>query len=136
MPSHIRVLRVIFAAHHKHGIVLRARKTKLLQKKVDFQGFSESGNRIEMEEQYLEQIVALRCKRPATPEELLSRLGFLSYYSQFVPRFAELTSSLTLWKNKRYLIWSEEMKKDWLELVDKFAKANRRHLLRVDPNIT
>ena len=130
--EHLKVLRHVFQAHKEHGIVLKAKKTKLFQQQVDFLGFTVSGAGISMKDQYLEQIMALKENLPNTPKELSSRLGFMGYYSQFVPRYAELTSSLTPWKNKRQLVWSEDMKADWAALVDEFSKANRRCFLRVD----
>ena len=130
--GHLKVLRRIFQAHKEHGIVLKAKKTKLFQQQVDFLGFTVSGAGISMKDQYLEQIVALKENLPSTPKELSSRLGFMGYYSQFVPRYAELTSSLTPWKNKRQLVWSDGMKADWAALVDEFSRANQRCFLRVD----
>ena len=79
------VLREVFRAHHEHGIVLKAKKTKLFQRRVDFLGFTVSGAGIAMKDQYLEQIRALKENLPTTPKELSSRLGFMGYYSQFVP---------------------------------------------------
>ena len=84
--EHLELLREVFQAHSEHGIVLKAKKTKLFQKKVDFLGFTVSGEGISMKDQYLEQIVALKNNLPTTPKELSSRLGFMGYYSQFVPR--------------------------------------------------
>ena len=41
--GHVEVLREVFRAHHEHGIVLKAKKTKLFQHRVDFLGLIVSG---------------------------------------------------------------------------------------------
>ena len=74
---HVQLLRAVFQAHSEHGIVLKAKKTKLFQNQVDFLGFNVSSDGISMKDQYPEQIKALKENLPTTPKELSSRLGFM-----------------------------------------------------------
>ena len=75
--GHMEVLREVFKAHHDHGIVFKAKKTKLFQHRMDFLGFTVSGAGIGMKDHYLEQTKALKDNSITTPNELSSRLGFI-----------------------------------------------------------
>ena len=76
-------------------------------------------------------------KAPTSGKELQQLVGFLQYFSSFVPGFSQLTAPMNALRNKRHVSpWDsmEECKENLQKLKDAFAKPIRlRHyLLPVD----
>ncbi|MCP3664443.1 MAG: hypothetical protein GY696_18470 [Gammaproteobacteria bacterium] len=58
-----------------------------------------------------------------SPKELNTLLGFLGYYSRFIPEFSLLTAEMNAQKTAKVLEWTEKISTKLAQLKEKFAAA-------------
>ena len=121
LKEHIEKLGEVLRAHKEAGIRLNPEKTHLLQTKVEYLGYQLSEEGISMVPSYVQQI--LNWPSPKTGKECASVIGFLSYYSSFIPEFSMLTAEMNAAKNKKDFKWTETMEKKFLQLKEEFKKS-------------
>ena len=67
---------------------------------------------------------------PTKPKDVVSFVGFMQYYSQFVLSFSELSVPLNQIKNKRKLNWTLELEKCFKGLKRAFRDVSGwKHLV-------
>ena len=96
MEQHVQEFGKVLQMHREAGIKLRASKTFIFQKEVDYLGFRITQEGIKMKEEYVQRIQ--EWERPTTVKELATWLGFAGYYRTFIPRFSELTNEMNAQK--------------------------------------
>ena len=99
--EHLDSVEKVLEAHMKAGIRLKPSKTLFSQEKVEFLGFTVSGEGITPTDKYIKTIRDMQ--PPKTGKEMSSLLGFLGYYREFIPAFARLTEGMNSLRNKRTL---------------------------------
>ena len=132
IDSHLDLIEKVLQAHLAAGVVIKAKKTFLFQKSVEFLGFQVSEQGIGMTDKFTNKVLDWPC--PSTAKELSAALGFFAYYSSFIPKFAELTAELNRHKNARVFKWSQEMDHDFKALKDEFRRQTVKHHLIEGPN--
>ena len=120
LHDHIEQLRKVFEAHRKANIKLNPSKTKLFKERVEYLGHQLSKEGIHMIDEYVQRI--REWPAPKNHKQLSTLLGFLSYYRNFIPRFAELTAKMHAIKKTEKFTWTEEMEQNFKILKDQFTK--------------
>ena len=113
----------VLEAHVDAGIKLKAKKTFLFEKAVDFLGHRVSAGGITLSHRHLEAINNIQ--RPTSGKAVQQMIGFMQYFGSFVPRFSQLTAPMNALRNKRHLApgdWTDECEKNLQILKDSFAK--------------
>ena len=121
VADHVPQMRQVFEAHRKAGIKLKAKKSKLFQKKIQYLGHMLSHEGIGMVPEYVERIK--NWPPPSTVAELNSVLGFYGYYRTFIPEYADLTCEMNAQKKATKLEWTPGMDEQFQQLKDKFQNA-------------
>jgi len=121
VADHVPQMRQVFEAHRKAGIKLKAKKSKLFQKKIQYLGHMLSKEGIGMVPEYVERIK--NWPSPNTVAELNSCLGFYGYYRSFIPEYAALTCEMNAQKKAAKLDWTPTMEENFQKLKDKFESA-------------
>ena len=75
----------VISMHSEAGIKIKAEKTHLMQKEVDYLGYRVTEQGIKMKEDYVERIS--KWPTPKTVKELATFIGFTSYYRSFIPNY-------------------------------------------------
>ena len=123
--EHLHALDKVLGAHVDAGIKLKAKKTFLFKKAVDFLGHSVSAEGITLSNRHL---AAINCiKAPRSGKEVQALIGFMQYFASFVPRFSQLTSPMNALRNKRHLSpgdWTEECERNLQILKDTFTEPD------------
>merc|ERR1711923_373318 len=120
--EHLSALEKVLEAHADAGIKLKAKKTALFEREVEFLGHRVSNRGIAPSNRHLEMIENL--EEPKNGKEVQSMIGFIQFFSSFVPHFAQLTAPMNELRNKRHLApgdWSEECKQNMQALKNTFA---------------
>ena len=119
MDTHLSELRRVLEVHREAGIKLNAKKTKLFQKEADYLGYRVAQDGIHMTDKFVQKV--LDWPTPKTVKELVSFLGFASYYRTFIPQFAALTTEMNAQKKQKVLEWTDEMQNKFEMLKGLFA---------------
>ena len=114
-------MRQVFEAHRKAGIKLKAKKSKLFQKRIQYLGHMLSKEGIGMVPDYVERI--RNWPPPKTVAELNSVLGFYGYYRSFIPEYADLRCEMNAQKKATNLEWTLGMDQQFQQLKDKFREC-------------
>jgi hypothetical protein len=105
MAEHDTRLRAILDRLAKYGATLRVDKCVLGQPEVDFNGHRVSANGVRPLQSNVEALE--RIPTPTNRRQLSSFVGAATYYSRFVPRFADLIQSFRpLLKSNSEWAWS------------------------------
>ena len=120
LRTHLTELRALFEAHRVAGLRLNVTKTHLFTEETDYLGYHVSARGIELRKDYVDQI--LNWPSPQSPRDVRRFVGFASYYRESIPRFAALTAEMNAIKNKRTLVWTDALEKDFQELKQCFNK--------------
>ena len=87
--EHLHALDKVLEAQADASIKLKAKKTFLFEKAVDFLGHRVSAEGISLSTRYLDAI-----KAPTSRKEVQQLVGFLQYFASFVPSFSQLTAPM------------------------------------------
>ena len=90
VKEHIVHIELVLKLHAQVGMKLNLRKCSVFQSRVDYLGHSVSNKGVSMISSYVDKI--RDWPLPSTGKELVSFLGFCSYYRGFIPEFINLTS--------------------------------------------
>ena len=82
--------------------------------KTEYLGHKVSWGRVKILDQYVKDIQ--NWPRPTSCKEMSSFLGFTEYYQGFIPRYSSFTNRMNSMKKAEHFDWTEDMKKDFLEL--------------------
>ena len=102
--SHLQHLRATLQAHREAGLRLRAKKTNLFEKEVDYLGYHISENGISMVPKYRERVV--NWPVPTSTKALSSFLGFTNYYRSFIPEYSFLCNEMNSAKKAEKFEWT------------------------------
>ena len=133
--EHLHTLDKVLEAHVDAGIKLKAKKTFLIEPAVDFLGHRVSADGIALSSWHLDYIEAI--KAPKSGKEVQQLVGFLQYFSSFVPHFSQLTAPMNELCNKRHLApgdWTIECENNLQQLKASFTHPDllRRYPLAPD----
>ena len=121
VAAHVPQMRQVFEAHRTAGIKLKAKKSKLFQKRIQYLGHMLSEDKIGMVPEYVERIS--NWPPPGIVADLNSVLGFFGYYRMFIPEYPTLTCEMNAQKKMKNLEWTPEMDKQFQQLKEKFETA-------------
>jgi len=85
-------LEAVFKALRKANLKLHPKKSRLLQRKLEFLGHIVSADGIEACPEKVEKV--RNWARPADQKEVKQFLGFCQYYSRFIENFADVADPL------------------------------------------
>ena len=91
--KHIEVLRDFFSRVKKANLTLKPSKCELGYDKVEFLGYTITGDSVGPKASKITQIID--AERPATKKQVRSFLGMVNFYRRFIPTCATLTSPLS-----------------------------------------
>ena len=86
ISDHMRHLEAVLKIHAEVGMKINLSKTKIFRDQVTYLGHLVSHQGIEMVPDYICKIQLWPL--PNTGKELISFLGFTSYYRAFIPKYA------------------------------------------------
>ena len=121
LMDHVRELENVLSMHREAGIKIKAEKTHLMQKEVDYLGYRVTEQGIKMKESYVEKIT--QWPTPKTVKELATFIGFTSYYRSFIPEYSYLTNEMNAMKKETKLTWDENLEEKFKKLKEEFTKA-------------
>ena len=121
VAAHVPQMRKVLTAHRTSGIKLKAKKTHLFQKSIQYLGHLLSEEGIGMVPEYTQRIQ--NWPSPKTVAELNSMLGFMGYYRLFIPEYAERTADMNAQKKSLKLEWTPSMEREFQQLKEEFEKA-------------
>ena len=120
LMQHVIELEGVLEMHRIAGIKVKAEKTFIFQKEVDYLGFRVNEEGVNMKPSYVEKV--LNWPTPTTIKELNTWLGFTSYYRSFIPNFSELTNEMNSMKKETKLVWNEILEEKFKKLKDEFSR--------------
>ena len=133
MNEHVEHIESILAMHAEYGLKLNLKKCQIFQASVQYLGHVVSEKGIEMLPSHVDKI--LDWKIPQTGKELQSFLGFVNYYSAFLPEYGKLAADMNGLRNKRGPIeLTASMKSDFEKLKQAFSKSPVRAYPDFSPN--
>jgi dUTPase len=119
--QHLDLLRQLLKAHHEAGLRLNAKKTFLFQLELEFLGHRVSEGGIGMIPSYVQKIV--NWPRPQTGREMMTVLGFFSYYRSYVSNFASYTREMNAQRLEKRITWTAQMAAKFDALKQAFQEA-------------
>ena len=128
--SHLQHLRATLQAHREAGLRLRAKKTNLFEKEVDYLGYHISENGISMVPKYRERVV--NWPVPTSTKALSSFLGFTNYYRSFIPEYSFLCNEMNSAKKAEKFEWTPVMDEKFKRLKTLFDESPIRAFPRYD----
>ncbi|MDH5679891.1 MAG: reverse transcriptase family protein, partial [Nitrospinota bacterium] len=90
--EHLVHLELTFKTYRKYGLKVNPNKTRLFQDEVEFLGLKINADGVKPTEEGTEKIK--NWPTPARPKDVASFLGLIQWYSQFMPKFSELSFRL------------------------------------------
>jgi len=99
--DHMRHLEAVLRIHAEVGMKINLSKTKIFRDQVTYLGHLVSHQGVEMIPDYISKIQLWPI--PKTGKELISFLGFTSYYRAFIPKYAEVVAPLNKYRNEKNL---------------------------------
>ena len=124
IEDHIKHMELVLKLHAQVGMKLNLKKCHIFRDRVDYLGHSVSNSGVSMISSYVDKI--RDWPLPSTGKELVSFLGFCSYYRGFIPEFSKTTSGLNKLRNEKTLNLSPEDIKKIDELKGLFQKCPLR----------
>ncbi|XP_055874586.1 uncharacterized protein LOC129924395 [Biomphalaria glabrata] len=91
--SHLMSVQQVMTRLRDYGLTVKPEKLELGFFKITFLGHVVGGGKMEPDPKNLERIMGLR--PPTNKKEVRSILGIASYYSKFIPSFADIVFPLT-----------------------------------------
>ena len=85
--------------HSMYRLKLNTKKCQVFQSSVQYLGHEVSESDIKMLSSHVDKI--LDWKLPQTGKELQSFLGFVNYYSAFIPEYGKLAADMNRLRNKK-----------------------------------
>ena len=122
--THLEALDALLSVNAKYGILLNPEKTFLFRNELEFLGFRVNEGGIYPTEEWLSKICSW--PQPKTQKDLMALLGFVQYYSGFIPEFAQLTARLNSAKAQKKLIWNDQLLNDFQQLKKAFIDCSGR----------
>ena len=101
VKEHIAHIELVLKLHAQVGMKLNLRKCSVFQKRVDYLGHSLYNEGVSMISIYIDKIKDWPL--PTTGQDLVSFLGFCSYYRGFIPAFSKTTAGLNKLRNEKTL---------------------------------
>ena len=100
---------------------LNLNKCKIFREKVVYLGHEVSHQGVQMVPEYVEKIRDWPI--PKTGKELISFLGFTSYYRAFIPEYAKTVACLNKYRNEKEIKLSKEEQNQINYLKGLFLKS-------------
>ena len=116
--EHLTHLEMVLKVHAEYGMKLNLAKCKIVQPKVNYLGHLVSKDGVEMVPDYVKKIK--NWPIPTTGKELLSFLGFTSYYRGFILKYADTVATLNKYRNEKQIELTTEEKEKKQDLKELF----------------
>ena len=121
MNTHFAHLEIVFQRLREVNLKLKESKCNFLKRQIQYLGHFISGKGIEPIPEKLEAMKSIPA--PRNPKEVKQFLGFVGYYRKFIPRFADISRSLTQLTKK-------DVPFEWTEQCDKAFHMLQHELLK------
>ena len=92
VSDHMRHLEAVMSIHAEMGMKINLKKTKIFRDQVTYLGHLVSHEGVEMIPDNISKIQLWPL--PKTGKELISFLGFTSYYHPFIPKYTKVVAPL------------------------------------------
>ena len=131
--QHIKHVKMVLDTLKQRNLKIKAEKCKFHVKKITFLGFVITPGNIQMETTKVDSIQIWPA--PKNIKDLQKLLGFMGFYQNMIPKYAEWTSSITnlLQKNKKFE-WGPDQTLGLTKLKKHFA--TNKPLAMHDPKKT
>ena len=125
MEEHAIHIEKILNMHAKYGLKLNLKKCQIFQSEVQYLGHNVSKDGITMLNSHVKRI--MDWPLPETGKKLQQFLGFVNYYSSFIPEYGRLVAKMNAMRNiKGPLEWTDELKGNFAQLKQAFEKSPTR----------
>ena len=125
MGEHAIHIEKILNMHAKYGLKLNLKKCQIFQSEVQYLGHNVSKDGITMLNSHVKRI--MDWPLPETGKKLQQFLGFVNYYSSFIPEYGRLVAKMNAMRNiKGPLEWTDELKGNFAQLKQAFEKSPTR----------
>ena len=125
LEQHAIHIEKILSMHAKYGLKLNLKKCQIFQSTVQYLGHNVSKDGITMLNSHVKRI--MDWPLPETGKKLQQFLGFVNYYSSFIPEYGTLVAKMNAMRNiKGPLEWTDELKNNFLQLKRAFEKSPTR----------
>ena len=114
IKDHLTHLEMVLKVHAECGMKLNLAKCSIAQTKVNYLGHLVSKKGVEMVPEYVEKIK--NWPIPTSGKELVSFLGFTSYYRGFIPKYADTVATLNKYRNEKDIVLTTDVKEKIQEL--------------------
>ena len=114
--------------HAEVGMKINLSKTKIFGDQVTYMGHLVSHQGVEMIPDYISKIQLWPI--PKTGKELISFLGFTSYYRAFIPKYAEVVAPLNKYRNEKNL----ELNPDEISRINQLKELFLAQPIRAYPD--
>ena len=121
IKDHLIHLEQVLKIHAEVGMKLNLNKCKIFREKVVYLGHEVSHQGVQMVPEYVEKIRDWPI--PKTGKELISFLGFTSYYRAFIPEYAKTVACLNKYRNEKEIKLSKEEQNQINYLKGLFLKS-------------
>ena len=106
VKDHLIHPELVLKIHAEVGIKLNLNKCKIFREKVVYLGHEVSHQGVQRVAKYVEKIHNWPILK--TEKELISFLGFTSYYQAFIPEYAKTAACLNKYRNEKEIKLSKE----------------------------
>lgn len=125
-------LELVLKKLHEHNIKINMEKCDFFHDKIEFCGYVIDKFGLHKNNKKIEAIKDM--PRPQNVSEVRSFIGFVSYYSHFIPNVSKILQPLhNLLQKETKFIWSEACEKAFLEAKNEFISD--KCLTFYDPNL-
>ena len=125
IEKHVTHIERILSMHARYGLKLNLKKCQIFQTQVQYLGHNVSKDGITMLNSHVKRI--MDWPLPDTGKKLQQFLGFVNYYSSFIPEYGMLVAEMNKMRNiKGPLEWTDELKNNFAKLKLAFEKSPTR----------
>uniref|UniRef100_A0A1B6LZF3 RNA-directed DNA polymerase n=2 Tax=Graphocephala atropunctata TaxID=36148 RepID=A0A1B6LZF3_9HEMI len=115
LEQHLEDLRAVVSRLDQHGLTVNPNKVSFVRKEIKFLGHLISKNQIKIDP---DRTTAITEAKPPTDAKAVSRfIGAVSYFSKFIPGYADTAACLNeLRKKSKGFEWTEECQRSFEKL--------------------
>ena len=134
MEHHISHIESILKTHSTYGLKLYLKKCQFYQTSVQYLGHEVSEQGTSMLSSCIEKFLIVSCLKQA--RNFISFLGFVNYYSAFIPEYGILTAEMNGLRIKRGAIeLTLNIIRDFQAIKEVFLKSPTRAYPDYSPNV-
>lgn len=107
-------VKIVIKILQENGLFAKSSKCIFAAQKVEFLGHNVSYNKITPSDEKVKAVMSWNS--PQSTKQVRTFVGFVTFYSRFIPKFSEKTAILIALMNDKEFSWTEEHQKAFEEL--------------------